>query len=173
MSSLTFSSGTTLADAQQNIAASSKSWVELLNAQRQAHYDDAIRDYNANMETGQKHDPPLVPPEAPYAYVLNAPDALGLIWPVLSTTERLKPTPPLKVDTVDLGTLVPPKPVANHWSLNWASRSGKWVTAGLDDGMPGGFMTPPLVDALHPSDPPHVYERYTTAVGPGWYLQVD
>ena len=163
-------SQTTLTWAQQQNLANSKFQVQQLNAKLIAQYHQAYADYVANMQSGQN-----VPeerrhaPKPPNGWELAPPDADGIVFYQMGTTPVCAAGPDV---TANFDNSVPVK-TPNHMSINWKSRQGKWVTALLDDGMPGGFSTPPIIDEENPTAPPHTYQRFTTAVGPGWYLQTD
>ena len=163
-------SQTTNTFAQSAILASSTAQCAHLNANEQANFDGKVRDYNANMETGQHHDPPLVPPTAPKSWIVLPPDGNGYSW-YAQTGPPLTPTPPLKLDVVDLGTLTVQVAVPNHLSINWATwRPGNpWVDANKDDGWPNALVTPPQ---QAPDGTMHTYERFSTPFG-ALYLQVS
>lgn len=157
---------TSNAFAQQAILASSIAQCAHLNNDLQTRYDMAVRDFNANMETGQKHDPPLVPPPAPKSWVVLAPDANGYQF-YDQTGPALSPTPPLTVDTTDLGTLSVPVRDPNHISVG-NRISGAWFQVGTGDGTPNGFVTPPntkSADGVTGS-----FTKFGAPVGNGWYL---
>ena len=140
------------------------------NAANQAHYDQAGENYNLNALSGQKHDPPLVPPTAPKSWIVLPPDANGYQW-YAQTGPALTPTPPLKIDAVDLGTLTVPVPLHNHLSIDWDAwrPNTKWVPANKDDGWPNELITPPQTA---PDGTVHTYERFSTPFG-ALYLAVS
>ncbi len=161
-----FSSGTTLADSQQNNKAATAAWVAQLNAQQQAWYDGAVRNYNLNMQSGQTHNPPLVPPTAPLAYVVGPPDANGYVWPVVGTTP-LTPTPPLTVATVDLSTLS--KPFFPQVGKATPGGGGKWFDALQGDTFPNGQTTDQTTSADGVTGR---FQKFGAPVGWGWYQLV-
>lgn len=161
-------SQTTLTWEQAAYAATAALTAQQRNADLQYKYDQAIRDFDANMESGQKHDPPLVPPVAPRSYVISPPDDHGLVFAV-QAGPPLTPTPPLKIDTVDLGTLAPQAKVPGVIHVTRVI-SGSWYGVGADDGNPSGFMTPPGTKSDDGST--GVFEKFGAPVGNGWYLKV-
>lgn len=167
---------TSLTGAQANILATSTAQRDSLNAKLVAGYGVTYANYALNMHSGNPiPDDQRQPPMPPFAWELAPPDQDGFVWIQRSTTTRVCPQGAAITPNSDFH---PPVPVANHISMNWASRpkgpsKGSFVTAGKDDGMDGGFVTPPTVDPTFPDQPPHTYLRLTTAVGPGWWQQQD
>lgn len=162
--------------AQANVLASSKANVERLNKDLIFRYNRAYADYVTNMRSGNHiPDEQRQPPKPPMAWELAPPDAEGYVWYQQSATTPVCPAGPLVTPNSDYAM---PLPIAHHIGMNWNSRpdgpaKGSFVTATKDDGMPGGFVTPPTSDPNFPGEPPHTYMRLTTAVGPGWYQELD
>ena len=158
-------SQTGLTFAQQQTLAASIANVKMLNDGNQAHYDAAIRDFNANMETGQKHDPPLTPPVAPLKWQLAPADANGFIF-YQQGPDSLTTT--VTADTTDLGTLVPP--VKNPATIQVGNRiNGAWFQVGPNDGTPSGFVTP--LNTVSADGVTGSFTKFGAPVGNGWYLK--
>lgn len=153
--------------SQANIAASSEANAVHMNANHQILYDTAVENYNLNMGSGQKHNPPLVPPVAPAKWVLLPPGVDGYRWYGPSDTEVLTPTPPLKLATTDLGSLpslTPSNAPRNMFMGIGHSAGGQWYDANFGDTIPGGQPAPPQPDG-------HEYIKVGSPVGWGWWLQ--
>jgi hypothetical protein len=139
-------------DIQQTLA-NSIAMVAQLNANNQGHYDSAIDQYNQNMRTGQTHNPPLPIPVAPLKWQLAQPDQFGITSYQLGP-DHLVPTPPLTLDTIDLGTLVAtgpnPSPAPGQSAVFVLGppdgKNAGWWSAGPGDTEPSGY-TKTLPDA--------------------------
>jgi hypothetical protein len=162
-------SETTNSFAQQSILASSKANCVHLNANLQTIYDSAVVDYNRNMEIGVKHDPPLKPPIAPLTWVVLPPNSDGYQF-YDQTGPALTPTPPLKLDTTDLGSLasLTPSTAPQGVFMGIGKQNGmsKFYDANYGDTVPSGLPAPPTSDG-------HTYLKYGSPVGWGWWLQTS
>ncbi len=160
---------------QAHILASSTYQVARLNKDLIYKYQGAYSDYVTNMRSGANiPDDQRQPPKPPMAWELAPPDVDGYVWYQIGNTPVCPPGPLVPPNSDNAQVI--PKP--NHMSINWLSRpkgpsKGSFVTANKDDGMDGGFVTPPIIDEAHPDFPPHTYMRLTTAVGNGWYQELD
>lgn len=161
-------SQTTLTFEQQAYRATAQLVSSQRNADNQHIYDARVRDYNANMTTGQKHDPPLALPIQIRSYVVTEPDQFGLVYPE-QIGPYLTPTPPLTLVTLDLGTLSIPVRDPNKIEVGKRIGSGRWFSVGPDDGTPPDFVTPPGTTSSE--GVVGQFEKFG-GVGGSWYLQV-
>lgn len=155
-------SGTTLEDAIANQLADSTDMVARLRANDQFNYDQSIRNFDANMESGQPNVNEK-PPVAPFAWVLSPPNAAGFVFYERSNTIRL--TSSIPIDTFDAGAPQAPKPL-NVIDIGKSINGTKWYSVGPMDTFPLGMTTPPQTDG-------HTYQKFGAPVGAGWYLQVS
>ncbi len=159
-------SDTSTLGSQRNVAAASAADAAHTNANNQILFDTAVVNYNRNMESGQKHNPPLVPPVAPIKWILLAPNAEGYqFWGPDPKGETITPTPPLKIDTTDHGdlpSLTPSTAPPNVFMGIGHSAGGNWFDANYGDTIPSGKQAPPQPDG-------HTYTKVGSPVGWGWW----
>ena len=153
--------------AKANVLAASIENVRVRNLNDQAHYDGAVRDYNANLATGQKHDASYLPPIAPLKWQLADVDAEGYTF-YQQGPEHLVPTPPLTISTVDLGNLTVAPRDPNHIAVG-NRIEGAWFQVGSGDGTPNGFQTPP--NTVSADGVTGTFTKFGAPVGAGWYLK--
>ena len=157
---------TSLAAAQANQLASTKIMVQLANDNLKSIYLTGFNNWKVNVDAGRI--PNTNPPHPPLGYAVSTPDANGFQWPVIGTAPvcDMPPIPedhftpvPKVTGTIEVGHKI----------------TGKWFQVGPNDAFPAdgptNGTTPPVANMDNPTEL-HTYQKYPTAVGAGWYLQL-